>query len=235
MADLAIAIELSDLSVVTRNPRIQFDEFFPQLSHKRANQGIESAVLIVADDPRQSSPQIADILWDDNAEVPENTADLIDEPDAISNQATANPMNGLLGQLFGGLDGHEAHVWSAERLADGLRIIPVVLVGLHVGRDELWTDQSDIVSLEESALDLGDLPVEDQDGERADLFVLEKRRRRPFSTFSTPRSSRKTRYAQSAGAELLEWALMADGVSGCHHHFFRGEELRRLGQNADVT
>jgi hypothetical protein len=104
---------------------------------KRANQWIESAVLIIADDPRQSSPQIADVLWNDNAVLREKAADLIDEPDAISNQATANPMKGLHGQLFGGLDGHEAHVWSADRLADGLRIIPVVLVGLHVGRDEL--------------------------------------------------------------------------------------------------
>jgi hypothetical protein len=84
----------------TRNPRIQFDEFFPQRSHKRANHWIESAVLIVADEPRQRSPQIADVLCDDNAVLAEKTADLIDEPDAISNQATANPMNGLHRQLF---------------------------------------------------------------------------------------------------------------------------------------
>ena len=78
--------------------------------------------------------------------LPEKTADLIDEPDAIGNQATANPMNRLHRQLFGGLDRHEAHVWSADRLADGFRVIPIVLVGLHIGRDELWTDQSDIVT-----------------------------------------------------------------------------------------
>jgi hypothetical protein len=40
LADLAVAIELSDLSVVTRNPRIEFGQFFPQLSHERANKGI---------------------------------------------------------------------------------------------------------------------------------------------------------------------------------------------------
>ena len=39
-------------------------------------------------EPRQSSPQIADVLRDDNAMLPEKTADLIDQPDAISNQAT---------------------------------------------------------------------------------------------------------------------------------------------------
>jgi len=78
--------------------------------------------------------------------LPEKTADLIDEPDAISNQATANPMNRLHRQLFGGPDRHEAHVWSADRLAYSLRIIPVVLVGLHIGRDELRTDQSDVVT-----------------------------------------------------------------------------------------
>ncbi|MFZ3327369.1 MAG: hypothetical protein WA231_16475 [Methylocella sp.] len=35
LADLPVAIELSDLSIVTRNPRIHFDQFFPQLSYKR--------------------------------------------------------------------------------------------------------------------------------------------------------------------------------------------------------
>ena len=65
--------------------------------HKRPNHRIESAVLIAPDDPRQSSLQIADVLCDDNAVLAEKTADLIDEPGAISNQATANPMNGMHG------------------------------------------------------------------------------------------------------------------------------------------
>jgi hypothetical protein len=110
------------------------------------NKVMESVVLIVADDSCQSPPQIADVLCDDNAMLPEKTADLIDEPDAIRNQTTAYPMNRLHRQLFGGLNRHEAHVWSTDRLADGFRVIPIVLVGLHIGRDELWTDQSDIVT-----------------------------------------------------------------------------------------
>jgi hypothetical protein len=105
---------------------------------------MESVVLIVAHDSRRSPPQIADVLCNDDAVLPEKTADLIDEPDAIRDQATANPMNRLHRQLFGGLDGHEAHVWSTDRLADGVR--PIVLIGLHIGRDELWTDQSDRVT-----------------------------------------------------------------------------------------
>jgi hypothetical protein len=125
--------------------------FFPQLLHERANQGVESTVLVVADDLRQSPPEITDVLGDDNAVLPEKTADLIDESDAIRNQTTANPVNRLHRQLFGGLDRHEAHVWSADRLAYTLRIIPVVLVGLHIGRDELRTDQSDVVTRSESA------------------------------------------------------------------------------------
>ena len=52
---------------------------------------------------RQSWPQIANVFRNDNAVLPEKTADLIDESDAISNQATANPMNRLHCQLFGGL------------------------------------------------------------------------------------------------------------------------------------
>jgi hypothetical protein len=38
--------------------------------------GMESAVLIVAEDPRQSSPQIANVLCNHDAVLPENTADL---------------------------------------------------------------------------------------------------------------------------------------------------------------
>src|SRR5580704_5554744 len=116
LADLAVAI---DLSVVTPNPRIQFGQLFPQLCHQRANQGIENAVLIVANDPCESLSEIADVLCNDDAVLTEKTADLIDEPDAISDQATANPMNRLHRQLFGGLDRHEAHVWSTDRFADG--------------------------------------------------------------------------------------------------------------------
>src|SRR5580692_10438247 len=107
---------------------------------------MESVVLIVADDSRQSPPEIADVLCNDNAVFPEKTADLIDEPDAISDQATADPMNRLHRQLRGRLDRHEAHVWSTDRLADGFSVIPIVLIGLHIGRDELWTDQSDVVT-----------------------------------------------------------------------------------------
>jgi hypothetical protein len=55
-------------------------------------------------------------------------------------------VNRLHRQLFGGLDGDEVHVWSTDRLADGFSVIPIVLFGLHIGRDELWTDQSDIVT-----------------------------------------------------------------------------------------
>ena len=71
---------------------------------------------------------------------------MIDEFDAIRDQAAANPMNRLHRQLFSGLDRHKAHAGSADRLADGFRVIPIVLVGLHIGRDELWTDQSGIVT-----------------------------------------------------------------------------------------
>jgi hypothetical protein len=51
--------------------------------------------LDIVVEPPQSLPQIADVLCDDNAMLPEKTADLIDQPDAISNQASANPMNRL--------------------------------------------------------------------------------------------------------------------------------------------
>src|SRR5271156_3089971 len=67
LADHAVAIELSDLSVVTCNPRIEFGQLFPQLCHQRANQGIENAVLIFANYPCESAPEIADVFCNDDA------------------------------------------------------------------------------------------------------------------------------------------------------------------------
>jgi hypothetical protein len=45
LADLVFAIELSDLLIVTRNPRIHFDQLFPQLSYKQAKRGIRGSVI----------------------------------------------------------------------------------------------------------------------------------------------------------------------------------------------
>ena len=134
LADLAVAIELSDLSIVTRNPRIQFDQFFLQLSHECPNDVIESAAVIGADNSRQSPPEIADVFCNDDAMLPKETVDLIDEPDAIGDQTTADPMNRRHRRLFGGLDGHETHVWSTDRLADSFRVIPIVLVSHGAAR-----------------------------------------------------------------------------------------------------
>ena len=52
LADLAVAIEFSDLSVVASNPHIQFGQFFPQLCHKPPDKMIESAVFIVVDEKK---------------------------------------------------------------------------------------------------------------------------------------------------------------------------------------
>ena len=61
LADLAVARELSG------DPCIHLGQFFPQLRNQFADKGMQSAVLTVAADPRQTPPQIADILCDDNA------------------------------------------------------------------------------------------------------------------------------------------------------------------------
>jgi hypothetical protein len=45
--------------------------------------------------PRRGPAEIADVLCNDDAVLPEKAAGLIDEPDAIGDQATANPMNRL--------------------------------------------------------------------------------------------------------------------------------------------
>ena len=65
------------------------------------------------------------------------TANLIDQPDTVRNQAASNPMNSLYCQLFGGFDGHEAHAWTSDRFADGFGVVPIVLVRFHIRGDKL--------------------------------------------------------------------------------------------------
>ena len=51
---------------------------------------MDSVVLIVADDARQSPPQIADVLCNDNAVFPEKTADLIRRARGLASGAAAS-------------------------------------------------------------------------------------------------------------------------------------------------
>ena len=78
---------------------------------------MESVVLIVADGfCVKARSQIADVLCNDNAVFPEKTTDRIDEPDATATRRRESD-DRLHRQLFGGLDRHEAHIRSADRLA----------------------------------------------------------------------------------------------------------------------
>lgn len=89
-----------------------------------------------------TSSSVASMLSSSFAESPpaarkrqEPTSPCHVRPHALA-EPTANPMNRLHRQLFAGLDRHEAHVWPADRLADGSRVIPIVLIGLHIKRDD---------------------------------------------------------------------------------------------------
>jgi len=56
-----------------------------------------------------------------------------DEPDPVSDQASANAMNGLDRLLIGRFRRHETHRRPADRFADGFRIIPVILLDFTYG------------------------------------------------------------------------------------------------------
>ena len=67
LADLAVAREPSDLSLVTGSRPIRASSSVTSSRSSAISAPIQSAVLIVAAEPRQTPPQIADILCDDNA------------------------------------------------------------------------------------------------------------------------------------------------------------------------
>jgi hypothetical protein len=146
LADLAVAIGLSDLSIVTRNPSIEFRQFFPQLPMSAPTKGLRVRSSFSPTICAKARRRLPISFVTTMPCSPRRPPILIDQPDAISHKSIANPMNRLHRQLLGGLDRHEAHVWSADRFADRFRVISIVLVGLHVGRDELRTDQSDVVT-----------------------------------------------------------------------------------------
>ncbi len=53
-------------------------------------------------------------------------------------QPLANPMHGLHILLFQGVDRHKAHGRPLYGLQNALRIVEVILVGLHIRLDKRW-------------------------------------------------------------------------------------------------
>jgi hypothetical protein len=70
---------------------------------------------------------------------------LVHKSHPIADQPTANPLNSLDRQLFSGFDRNEMHVRMVNGLAERLGVIPIILVGPHISRDELRADQSNVM------------------------------------------------------------------------------------------
>ncbi len=84
-------------------------------------------------------------MRNNDAVLAEQTADLVHKSHPIGDQTTANPMNSLDRQLFGGFDRNKPHVRTPGCLANRLGVIPIILVGLYIWRDELRADQSNVM------------------------------------------------------------------------------------------
>ncbi|MOA04528.1 hypothetical protein D3C78_1240870 [compost metagenome] len=108
--------------------------------------------------PRQAIPRILQRHLDqsagrrdamarlDQAKLAQQAADLVDQRRSCPDQPASDPMQGLAGLLLGTFHLDVAHVRSAGRLANRLRVIGVVLATFDVGFDELRRDQPHFVA-----------------------------------------------------------------------------------------
>ncbi|MER9390127.1 hypothetical protein [Mesorhizobium sp. M0435] len=89
-------------AIVGCNSPIQFSRFLSQIAHERTHH-LAEAVIAACDDLGEATSQLRDIPRDDYAVLGKKTAQLVHQFDPIRYQATANPMDGLHGQLFNGV------------------------------------------------------------------------------------------------------------------------------------
>src|SRR5215468_4578822 len=96
----------------------------------------------ILEDLWHALPHIGDALWHHQAELPEQATNLVGLRSARLNEALAHTVERQYGLLFDAFDRHEAHVRSGDRLTDRLGIGDIVLVGFHIGLDELRGHQA---------------------------------------------------------------------------------------------
>ena len=94
----------------------------------------------------EGTPQSGNVARNRDAVLRQKTSDLVHQPRSIGHEALTDAVHRLQRQLIGRLLRHEAHRGSTDSLADRLGIVPIALVGLHVGRDKLWRDQTYLVA-----------------------------------------------------------------------------------------
>jgi hypothetical protein len=92
------------------------------------------------------SAQLGDVTSDYNSMLGKKPADLIDKSGSASDQAAADPVDGLQRQLLGRFHRNEAHVRPTNRFAYRFGGVLVVLVRFDVRRHELGADQPDVMT-----------------------------------------------------------------------------------------
>jgi hypothetical protein len=86
--------------VIGCNAGIKLGQLLLQFPHERSEH-LAEAVIDVSYDDREATPQLRDVTGNDNPMLGQKTANLIDEPDSIGDQAPANAVDGLYRQLIG--------------------------------------------------------------------------------------------------------------------------------------
>src|SRR5499426_1583038 len=134
MPSLDLRFELADLA-------IELLEVLQQSLHQMPERS-RQLVSGILEDLWHALPHIGDALWHHQAELPEQATNLVGLRSARLNEALAHTVERQYGLLFDAFDRHEAHVRSGDRLTDRLGIGDIVLVGFHIGLDELRGHQA---------------------------------------------------------------------------------------------
>ena len=98
----------------------------------------------IFEDQRKASPQLADMLGQDDPVFCEQAADLVRQSCVRTYQPASYTMQRLNVLLFNRFPGNETHMRSTHGFANGLGIVGIVLVGLDVGLHELRSDEPNV-------------------------------------------------------------------------------------------
>jgi hypothetical protein len=137
---------LIDLYVIVGNTRIKMSEFLIQ-SEQFFSEQVRQAVFGLFQDLGQALEQVRPACRDLYAVLQQQSPDLVDLRRALSYGQATHPMDSLNILLPDLLDGNKAHIGALGCFTDRLRIRRVMLVGFHVGLDELRRNQFHLMTV----------------------------------------------------------------------------------------
>ncbi len=139
LTNIALAKALVNAAIIHGYPLIEFTQTLRLVGHHLAGQW-RQLIFSILKHLRQLFTKRVDSNGKKDPVFSQKPPSLVDQGCTVPNKAHANAVQGLKVLLLNRLRRYEAHIGSSNRFADGLSVVIVVFVGLHVRFHKLWAD-----------------------------------------------------------------------------------------------